>query len=94
MDHQELEQFFESSEQSENTQIGLALLFESMGEKEKALKIWQKLKTQDAATKTVEILCTVEDDADLLRRLIKGYIKWVLEEAPRQAVDFFVGKYP
>jgi len=72
----------------------MALLFESMGEREKALKIWQDLKTQDAANKTIEILCGIEEDSDHLRRLIKGYLKWVLEESPRQAVDFFIGKYP
>ena len=65
-----------------------------MREREEALKIWQSLKTQDAANKTIEILCSIEEDSDHLRRLIKGYLKWVLEESPRQAVDFFIGKFP
>jgi hypothetical protein len=58
------------------------------------MKIWQSLKTNEAANKTVELLCMVEDDTDFLRRLIKTYLKWVIEENPNIGLDFLTGKYP
>lgn len=90
----ELTTFLEGREQSEFTNFAKAILFEIAGEREEALKIWMQLQTKEAANKTLELLAQVEDDADLLRQLIKKYLKWVLEQAPKTGVDFLTGKFP
>jgi hypothetical protein len=79
VDHAELTTYIDSGDQSEVSSIAMALLHEACGEKEKALKIWEFLKTQEAANKTVELLFEVKEDTDFMRRLIKTYLKWVLE---------------